>query len=235
MRRTLAFVAILGITLLNNVNGVVLSQAKTTPQKILQPSFTSSSLTESDVKKLIQEEIEKGGAIRDRVQADVNRTFGWTTGLLQFQIAVFTGLPIGVAVLGLFLRAAIQKQLVEESKKQVKEQLDSLIQEEIQSKVSSLEKEINDSRQKVQSLTNYFEQEVKQRIQELPFPPQSPPQISRGISENHLKEQSPFSPPPAIINELPPQLPQSPELRSGQIIEVTAGSLQELLQKIEAS
>ncbi len=123
---------------------------------------------------------------------------------------------------------------VEESKKQVKEQLDSLIQEEIQSKVSSLEKEINDSRQKVQSLTNYFEQEVKQRIQERPFPPQSPPQISRGINENHLKEQSPFSPPPAIINELPPQLPQSPELRSGQIIEVTAGSLQELLQKIEA-
>ncbi len=111
MRRTLAFIVILGVTLLTDLNGVV-AQTKMTPKKLPQ-SQSSPSLTESDVKKLIQEEIEKGGAIRDRVQADVNRTFGWTTGLLQFQIAVFTGLPIGVAVLGLFLRAAIQKQLVE--------------------------------------------------------------------------------------------------------------------------
>jgi tetratricopeptide (TPR) repeat protein len=231
MRRTPAFIAILGVTLLTDLNGV-LAQIKVAPQKLPQPQ-SSPSLTESDVKKLIQEEIEKGGAIRDRVQTDVNRTFGLTTGLLQFQIAVLAVLPIVVAVLGWSLRTAIQKQLVEESKKQVKEQLDSLIQAEIQSKVSSLENEINDSRQKVQSLINYFEQEVKQSIQKLSVPTQLPSPTSRSISENYLKDQSPFSPPPAIINELPPQIPQSSELRSGQIIEFTAGSLQELLQKIE--
>jgi tetratricopeptide (TPR) repeat protein len=232
MRRTLAFIAILGVTLLTDLNGV-LAQTKVIPQKLPQPQL-SPSLTESDVKKLIQEEIEKGGAIRDRVQADVNRTFGWTTGLLQFQIAVLAVLPIVVAVLVWSLHTAIQKQLVEESKKQVKEQLDSLIKAEIQEKVSSLENEISDSRQKVQSLINYFEQEVKRSIQKLSVPTQLLPPKSRSISENYLENQSPFSPPPAIINELPPQIPQSSELRSEQIIQVTVGSLQELLQKIKA-
>jgi tetratricopeptide (TPR) repeat protein len=234
MKRILAFGTILGVTLSTNLNGV-LAQTKVTPKKLLQ--FQSSpSLTEPDVKKLIQEEIEKGGAIRDRVQTDVNRTFGWTTSLLQFQIAVLAILPIVVALLSWSLRNAIQKQLVEESKKQVKEQLDSLIQAEIQEKVSSLEKEINDSRQKVQSLINYFEQEVKQSIQKLSIPTQLPHPKPRSISENYLENQSPSSPPPAIISELPPQIqiPQSSKLNSGRIIEVTAGSLQELLQKIEA-
>lgn len=232
MRRTLAFIAILGVILLTDLNGVV-AQTKVTPQKLPQPQ-SSPSLTESDVKKLIQEEIEKGGAIRDRVQSDVNRTFSLTTGLLQFQIAVLAILPIVVAVLGWSLRTAIQKQLVEESKKQVREQLDSLIQAEIQSKVLSIENEINESRQKIQSLINYFEQEVNQRIQKLPVPEQVPLPRSRSISENYTNNQSPFSPPPAIPNELPPQIPQASELGFGKIVEITAGSLQELLQKIEA-
>jgi hypothetical protein len=97
MRRTLTFIAILGVTLLTDLNGV-LAQTKVTPQKLPQPQ-SSPSLTESNVKKLIEEEIEKGGAIRDRVQADVNRTFGLTTGLLQFQMAVLAILPIGAAIL----------------------------------------------------------------------------------------------------------------------------------------
>jgi tetratricopeptide (TPR) repeat protein len=228
MMRTLAFIAILGVTLLTDLNGA-LAQTKVIPQKLPQPQ-SSPSLTESDVKKLIQEEIEKGGAIRDRVQADVNRTFGLTTGLLQFQIAVLAVLPIVVAVLGWSLRTAIQKQLVEESKKQVKEQLESLIQAEIQSKISSLEKDINDSREKIRSISNLFEQEVKQKLKELPI---ESPKINIG---SYSYSQSPFSllsPPSKIASELRPPSPSLPELKAEKQISVTASSLKELLQKIE--
>lgn len=135
-------------------------------------SVPSPSITEPQVKKLIQEEIEKGGAIRERVQADVNQTFGWTIGLLQALTGVLAALPIFSAILLWCLRTGIKKQLVDEIRKEVKDEVAQQIQirikEELQVKFDTLQKEVDATGQKIQKLYDDFEREVQRRLADLP-------------------------------------------------------------------
>ena len=93
------------------------------PQPIPAPSLSLPQRQE--VRKLIRDEVENSGAIRDRVQEDVNRTFGWTTTLLNIQMVIVTLLPIAISVVFWRLQGSIQKQIVDQAKVQVAEEVES--------------------------------------------------------------------------------------------------------------
>lgn len=106
----------------------VATAQKQPSQKGLSASQVSPSLSKTEVQKLIKEEFEKEESknevkIRERVQTEVDRSFGWTMGLIQVLLGVLTALPILASIFLLLLRNSIKNQIVEEAKNQVKEKI----------------------------------------------------------------------------------------------------------------
>ncbi len=108
---------------------VATAQKQTSEKRLLAPQVSASSLSKSEVQKLVTEEFERGEyknelKIRERVQDEVDRSFGWTIGLIQLLLGVLAALPIFAGFILFFSRDSIKNQIVEESKNQVKEKLD---------------------------------------------------------------------------------------------------------------
>jgi tetratricopeptide (TPR) repeat protein len=142
-----------------------------TPSPSASPSPTpiqSPDLKEADVKKLIQEEIKNGGDIRDRVQSDVNRTFGISMTLLQVLLGVLAALPIFTAIVFWCLRESIKNQLVAEAKQQVEKQLESEVAKKIHQETQKLQSEIDDASGKLDLLYENLKNRMEQRLKELP-------------------------------------------------------------------
>jgi tetratricopeptide (TPR) repeat protein len=169
-----------------------LAQSKSLPPITPTPP-QSPDLKESEVKKLIQDEIKDGGAIRDRVQTEVTRSFGHSMTLIQILLGFLVLFPFVSAGLLWCFRESIKAQLVDEAKKQVKNeveaQIKSEVREELQEKIDHLENEFN-------QLIQRYEIQAKKKIQELPslIQPQSP------------KSASPYMPPPCDFPQPPPPI-----------------------------
>jgi tetratricopeptide (TPR) repeat protein len=111
------------------IANVAMAQKKPSQNGLSSPQVTPS-LSKSEVQELIKEELEKEESknevkIRERVQTEVDRSFGWTMGLIQFLLAVLAVLPILAGLFLFLLRNSIKNQIVEEAKNQVKEKLDT--------------------------------------------------------------------------------------------------------------
>jgi tetratricopeptide (TPR) repeat protein len=106
----------------------VATAQKQLSQKELSAPQVAPSLSKPEVQRLIKEELEIEESknevkIRERVQTEVDRSFGWTMALIQILLGVLTALPIFASIFLLFLRNSIKNQIVEEAKNQVKEKL----------------------------------------------------------------------------------------------------------------
>jgi tetratricopeptide (TPR) repeat protein len=106
----------------------VATAQKQPSQKELSAPQVAPSLSKPEVQRLIKEELEKEESknevkIRERVQTEVDRSFGWTMALIQVLLGVLTALPIFAGVVLFSLRSSIKNQIVEEAKNQVKEKL----------------------------------------------------------------------------------------------------------------
>jgi tetratricopeptide (TPR) repeat protein len=151
MRQKRLFALVVASSL--SIASIGLTQASPSPSASPSPTpIQSPDLKEADVKKLIQEEIKNGGDIRDRVQSDVNRTFGISMTLLQVLLGVLAALPIFTAVVLWCLRESIKNQLVTEAKQQVKEQLKSDVAIKIHQETQKLQSKIEDLSQGLDEL-----------------------------------------------------------------------------------
>jgi tetratricopeptide (TPR) repeat protein len=157
MKRTLSLAfAIATILLTANISS---AQPKSLPPTT---PTQSPGLKEAEVKKLIQDEIKDGGAIRDRVQADVNRTFGISMTLLQVLLGVLAALPIFTAIVLWCLRESIKKQLVEDAEKQVKRQLNSKIEKQVQEEMSVFKNYIEQKIHEADTVVNMLKKRYKE-------------------------------------------------------------------------
>jgi tetratricopeptide (TPR) repeat protein len=169
MKNQLITILTIGIVLLrvDALNAQIKTKPTQTP--ITTPVL---ALTESDIRKMVREEVENGGAIRDRVQSSVDRSVN--TSVIWIQ-TLLTGLslgPIFVAVFFWIYRRSILGQVIEAAKKevtiQIESQLKKEIEESIQVRIKTLEKEIADIHKKADTLYASFKSEIKRRIQKLP-------------------------------------------------------------------
>jgi tetratricopeptide (TPR) repeat protein len=169
MKNQLITILTIGVVLLriDALNAQIKTKPTQTP--ITAPVL---ALTESDIRKMVREEVENGGAIRDRVQSSVDRSVN--TSVIWIQ-TLLTGLslgPIFVAVFFWIYRKIILGQVIEAAKKevtiQIESQLKKEIEESIQARIKILEEEIADIHKKADNLYASFESEIKRRIQKLP-------------------------------------------------------------------
>jgi tetratricopeptide (TPR) repeat protein len=126
------------------ITNAVIAQKRPLREKLSAPQTINVSLSKSEVLTVIKEELEKVDLknevkIRERVQNEVDRSFGWTIGLIQILLGVLTALPIFASVFLILLRNSIKNQIIEEAKNQIKEKLDI----EIKAALEEFHKKIN--------------------------------------------------------------------------------------------
>lgn len=105
-----------------------IAQKRPSQEKLSAP-LPTDPVTKSEALTVVKEEFEKvklenNLEIRERVQNEVDRSFGWTMGLIQILLAVLAALPIFASIFLLLLRGSIKNQIVEEFKKEIKEKLE---------------------------------------------------------------------------------------------------------------
>ncbi len=191
MRQKRLFALVVASSL--SIASIGLTQATPSPSASPSPTpIQSPDLKEADVKKLIQEEIKNGGDIRDRVQSDVNRTFGISMTLLQVLLGVLAALPIFTAIVFWCLRESIKNQLVAEAKQQVEKQLESEVATKIYQETQKLQAEIDGTSRKLDLLYENLKVRMEQRLKELPevdlsgIPSEKPPDAAIPLAEINL-------------------------------------------------
>jgi tetratricopeptide (TPR) repeat protein len=126
------------------IANAAIAQKRPLQEKPSAPQTSNVSLSKSETLTVIKEELEKVDLknevkIRERVQNEVDRSFGWTIGLIQILLGVLTALPIFAGVFLILLRSSIKNQIIEEAKNQIKEKLDV----EIKTALEEFHKKIN--------------------------------------------------------------------------------------------
>ncbi|MBE9129706.1 MULTISPECIES: hypothetical protein [unclassified Coleofasciculus] len=113
------YTAIVFSVVLLSVN-LAIAQPTSSPPTANQPTPTLSDQQQEEVQQLIENEIDRSRTISDRVQSEVDRTFGWTIDLINLLITVLIAIPIVTGLAAFFLRQSIIDQLVRQTKKQLK-------------------------------------------------------------------------------------------------------------------
>lgn len=175
------------------IANVATAQTKTPQKDQSKPQVAAPSLTQSDIKKLIKDEIENQEPknqikIRDRVQNEVDRSFGSTMVLIQFQLVVITVIPILAVILLFVLRHSIKNQLVEEAKNQVKEKLALEIEEIKKTANEKLDLVI---REAIDKLNSEFDRRMEQLLAEVIKKKDSvTEELGRLVPEPSIKEDN---------------------------------------------
>ncbi len=92
---------------------------KTTPLPSPDPPPPLTPQQAASMEKFVKDEIREGREVSDRIQEEVNRTFGWTIGLLNTLITVLIAIPIVTGLAALYLRRSIIGQVVQEIQKEL--------------------------------------------------------------------------------------------------------------------
>lgn len=74
---------------------------------------------EKAVQHMIETEINSNQDIRNHIQQEVDRLFGWTISLMNLLIAVIIAIPITIGLAALYLRRSAIEQLVREVRSQL--------------------------------------------------------------------------------------------------------------------
>ncbi len=92
---------------------------------------------EKRIKQLVEESITTSTEVRDRVQSEVNNTFGWTISLTKFLITVLIAISITTSLAVLFLHHTVIDQLVRETKNKLQKETEKEVKEQLEIQVVS--------------------------------------------------------------------------------------------------
>jgi tetratricopeptide (TPR) repeat protein len=161
----------------------VIAQAQTAAQAVAQAAPATPSLPTSFLEKLqrfqadrslqelVEEDLRKSIVIRAQIQTEVDRAFSHTTTLLNVLIAVLTSLPIVVAISIWLLRRSIVNQMVTETKRQLRVEVEKQLEEEVvaefKQQITALKAEFTDQLAQLKSLFLDAQTEKDRIIQEL--------------------------------------------------------------------
>lgn len=102
---------------------------------------------DTQLQRLVEEDIEKSLAIREQIQLEVDRTFSHTTTLLNVLLVILTAMPILAGTGIWFLRRSVINQIATETRKQLQEevekQLAAEVAEELKQQAAAFQKEID--------------------------------------------------------------------------------------------
>lgn len=116
-----------------------------------QPVPPLSDKQKAAVQQLVQEGIAADQGLDDRIEAKVNNTFGWTITLINFLITVLIAFPIVIAIVAWALRRSVIAELVNETKKQFREETEAEVKQQLEQQVAAeLQKHIEAFKQELQ-------------------------------------------------------------------------------------
>lgn len=138
--------------------------AQTQPSPLLppQPVPPLSDKQKAAVQQLIQQEISASQALDDRIEEKVNNTFGWTITLINFLIAVLIAFPIVIAIVAWALRRSVIAELVNETKKQFRAEIEHEVRQQLEHQVAvELQKQIEAFKQEIENQKAFFSTQLQ--------------------------------------------------------------------------
>jgi tetratricopeptide (TPR) repeat protein len=170
-------------------SSAVASDAKQSPTVQAFPPFTRSLWEklerlqqDKQLQELVEQDMERSIAVRAQIQAEVDRAFNHTTTLLNVLIAVLTCLPVLAAIGIWFIRRSVLNQIVAETKKQLRDEVEKQLEAEViaelksqlksqaevfQTKIENLEAEFQVQLSQLKNLFSDTQKQKDQIIQEL--------------------------------------------------------------------
>jgi tetratricopeptide (TPR) repeat protein len=120
------------------------------------------------IKNRINKEIKEGGEIRDLVQADVNRTFGFLTTLLNFQMVIVTAIPIAVAVVFWRLQVRTEEKILSVAGEAVEKRLDkNTLLRDIEQQLSEVQENLRKTKEELEQLKSDAQSKIKAYIEDV--------------------------------------------------------------------
>jgi tetratricopeptide (TPR) repeat protein len=186
-KRFWALVLVITLIFGSGMPGTAIAQ---TPSPVESSSANSSSGSTSlweklerlrddtQLQRLVEDDIEKSLAIHEQIQVEVDRTFSHTTTLLNVLLVILTAMPILAGIGIWFIRRSVLNQIVADTRKQLQEevekQLSAEVAEELKQQAAAFQKEIDDLKtefaaqlDQLRSLFSDAQKEKDKIIQEL--------------------------------------------------------------------
>jgi tetratricopeptide (TPR) repeat protein len=157
----LGIILALLISSLGIMSAGIAAQPLPIPTATSSPQSTLSPQEREEVGKVVEKEIQDSGEIRDRVQAEVQSTFGWTVNLLNVLIAVLIAIPGGAGLTVFLLRRTILNELVGTVRGELKAAIDAELKQKLkeyeQTIEAELKQQLNIAKQKLAELQEFLE------------------------------------------------------------------------------
>jgi len=175
---------------------IAAAQGQPQPSPLLppQPVPPLSDKQRESVQQLIQQEISTSQQLDDRIEATFNDTFGWTITLINFLVIVLIVFPIVMAIGAWALRRSIIAELVNETKRRFREEIEQQLTAEWQTQMTALKQELENQKATltVQLQTSFVaaQQEKEQIVGELTKVMPAAIQEEQVSPENHKRIQT---------------------------------------------
>jgi tetratricopeptide (TPR) repeat protein len=147
---------------------------KTTPLPSPDPPPPMTTQEAASMQKFVKEEIRDSKEVGDRIQQEVDRTFGWTLSLLNTLITVLIAIPILTGLAAFWLRRSILGQVVQDIRKElelVREELKIQAARDLKDQLATFKHELEAAKSgfttQLQTLSITAQQEKDRIFQEL--------------------------------------------------------------------
>jgi tetratricopeptide (TPR) repeat protein len=146
----------------------------TTPLPSPDPPPPMTAQEAASMQKFVKEEIRDSKEVGDRIQEEVDRTFGWTLSLLNSLITVLIAIPILTGLAAFWLRRSIIGQVVQDIRKElelVREELKIQAARDLKDQLATFKHELEAAKlgftTQLQTLSITAQQEKDRIFQEL--------------------------------------------------------------------
>jgi tetratricopeptide (TPR) repeat protein len=136
------------------------------------PPLTSEQ--KASMEKFVQEEIQDSQEVGDRIEEEMNKTFGWTISLLNVLMTVLIAIPILTGLAAFYLRQSVIDRLVRDIERElelVRDQLKLQAAKELKEQLSLFKQELETSKNsftaQLQMLSLSAQQEKDRIFEEL--------------------------------------------------------------------
>jgi tetratricopeptide (TPR) repeat protein len=146
----------------------------TTPLPSPDPPPPMTTQEAASMQKFVKDEIRDSKEVGDRVQKEVDRTFGWTLNLLNTLITVLIAIPILTGLAAFWLRRSIIGQVVQDIRKELelaREELKLQAAKDLNAQLATFKLELEAAKlgftTQLQTLSTTAQQEKDRIFQEL--------------------------------------------------------------------
>ena len=146
----------------------------TTPLPSPDPPPPMTTQEADSMQKFVKDEIRDSNEVGDRIQKEVDRTFGWTLSLLNTLITVLIAIPILTGLAAFWLRRSIMGQVVQDIRKELelaREELKVQAARDLKDQLATFKLELEAAKlgftTQLQTLSTTAQQEKDRIFQEL--------------------------------------------------------------------